>query len=88
MLETELLPHTARDHAGSVVETLAQHVSAAANREKQVLMRQMVTDLLQSDAGRPCVVRSLKFDGKQVRKAVRQCLRDLHFSGGVLVVTF
>ena len=66
MLQTELLPHTVRDHASSVVETLAQHVTAAANREKQVAMRQMVNDLLQNDVGDSCVVHSMKFDGKQV----------------------
>ena len=66
MLQTHLLPHTVRDHASSVVETLAQHVTAAANREKQMQMRQTVNDLLQHDAGSPCVVCSMKFEGKQV----------------------
>ena len=66
MLQTDLLPHTVRDHASSVVETLAQHVTAAVNREKQVQMRQAVNDLLQNDASSPCVVCSMKFDGKQV----------------------
>ena len=74
MLENELLPHTVRDHAGSVVEKTAQYVTAAANREKQASMLQTVEELLQKNTAEACVVHSMKFDGKQVGLVWVRCL--------------
>lgn len=70
ILQDELLPYIVRDHAGSVVETLAQHVAAAANREKQASLREQVERLLQGDRDAAFLVHSMNFDSKQMLKAM------------------
>ncbi|XP_076454369.1 alanine--tRNA ligase, cytoplasmic-like [Babylonia areolata] len=70
MLKADVLPHTARDRASSLVETMAQYVTAAANRESQSLMLQAVEDVVRRNAERPFVVHTMKFEGKQMVRAV------------------
>ncbi|KAK7499284.1 hypothetical protein BaRGS_00009544 [Batillaria attramentaria] len=72
----ELLPHAVRNHAISVIETLAQEVAATANREKQVLLREKVESLLQSDRDAAFLLYSMNFDGKQMLKAVSSLEAD------------
>ncbi|KAL8625508.1 hypothetical protein ACOMHN_014597 [Nucella lapillus] len=72
MLKTDLLPHAVRDRASTLMETMAQYVTAAANQENQRLMRLTVEDIVQSSTGDDAqfIVHSMKFDGKQMVKAV------------------
>ncbi|PVD19195.1 hypothetical protein C0Q70_19680 [Pomacea canaliculata] len=76
MTQRELTPYVAREHVMFVVKPLDTYVTEAANFQKLIKLRTMVEDLLLTDRESNFVLQSMKFEGKQILKALSMLETD------------